>query len=189
MASSAAWESDTPRGNGGAKLRLPAQPPPNAGRRRSIPLDDVLTGTAGRLHGPAAPNLAFQRVWHDSRSVRPGDLFVALKGESQDGHAFVPQAFAGGALAAVVDRAHRDELAALGRPLIVVRDTLAALHDLAAYWRSLFELTLIGITGSIGKSSTKEVVAAVASQRFKTVRNRGSFNNEVGLPVTLMEIR
>ncbi|HEU5422476.1 MAG TPA: UDP-N-acetylmuramoyl-tripeptide--D-alanyl-D-alanine ligase, partial [Nitrolancea sp.] len=169
----------------------PAVDPERAGERGSglIALAQVLEGTVGRLHGTAPAGLAFRRVWHDSRQVGPGDLFVALKGESLDGHDFVAQAFARGASAALVDRAHRDALAPLGRPLIVVRDTLAALHDLATYWRGLYATTVIGITGSIGKSSTKEVVAAVAARRYRTVRNRGSFNNEVGLPLTLLDIR
>ena len=154
-----------------------------------IRLADVLEGTQGRLHGAAPVDLAFGHVRHDSREIAPGDLFIAIPGESSDGHRFVADAFARGAAAAVVDRAHRDELATLGKPLIVVRDTLAALQELATYWRTLVHPILIGITGSIGKSSTKEVVAAVAAQEFRTVRNRGSFNNEIGLPLTLLDIQ
>lgn len=154
-----------------------------------IRLADVLEGTGGRLHGAAPADLSFGHVRHDSREVAPGDLFVAIPGEHADGHAYVASAFACGAAAAVVDRAHRDELAPLGRPLVVVRDTLQALQDLAGYWRTLVDPVVIGITGSIGKSSTKEVVAAVTAQSFRTVRNRGSFNNEIGLPLTLLEIQ
>jgi UDP-N-acetylmuramoyl-tripeptide--D-alanyl-D-alanine ligase len=129
-----------------------------------------------------------RRVWHDSRVIEPGDLYVAIVGERLDGHEFVAEAFARGAVAAIVDEAHAATLAELGRPLVVVDDTVAALARLAAYWRGLFDPIVVGITGSIGKSSTKEVVAAILSQRYRTVWSRASFNNEIGLPLTLLGI-
>jgi UDP-N-acetylmuramoyl-tripeptide--D-alanyl-D-alanine ligase len=76
----------------------------------------------------------------------------------------------------------------VSRPLVVVEDTIAALQRLAAYWRSLYDVRVVGITGSMGKSSTKEVIAAVLAQKFDTVRSRASYNNEIGLPLTLLEI-
>lgn len=153
-----------------------------------ITLRDILTGSAGTLRGEAELDTLFNRVWHDSRQIEPGDVFVAVQGEQQDGHAFVAQAFDRGAGAAIVAKDRLAALADVAGPLIVVDDTIAGLQRLAAYWRSLYNVKVIGITGSIGKSSTKEVVASVLSGRFNTVRSRGSFNNELGLPLSLLEI-
>lgn len=153
-----------------------------------ITLREVLEGTRGTLRGEASLEMRIPRVWHDSREIEPGDLFVAVRGEQLDGHAFVAQAFNRGAAAALVDRAHVDALADLREPLVVVDDTMAALQRLAGYWRARHDVRVVGITGSLGKSSTKEVVAAVSARRFRTVHSRKSFNNEIGLPLTLLEI-
>ena len=154
----------------------------------TITLRDVLEGTQGTLRGAAGPDLHFSRVWHDSREVQRGDLFVAVVGERLDGHDFVGQAFARGATGALVDRAHAAALGDAGGPLIVVSDTGRALLELGAYWRSRHDVRVVGITGSIGKSSTKEVVWAVVSQRFRALRSQRSFNNEIGLPLSLLAI-
>lgn len=155
-----------------------------------IRLHDVLEGSGGRLHGAAADDLLFDRVIHDSRLVEPGDLFVALQGEQTDGHRFIPGALAAGAAGVLVDDRWLagNQGNAFGHAVVVVPDTLVALHRLAAYWRDLFDIRLIGITGSIGKSSTKEVVAAVASARFNVLKSAGSYNNEVGLPISLLQL-
>lgn len=154
-----------------------------------IRLHDVLAGTAGKAHGNAPEDTLFNNVIHDSRLVKPGDLFVALHGEEMDGHQFIPDAVAAGATGALVDSAW---LAAQAEEpdfiAIEVPDTLAALQQLATYWRSLFDIRLVGITGSIGKSSTKEVVAAVAGARFNVLKSVGSYNNEVGLPISVLRL-
>ena len=155
-----------------------------------IRLHDVLEGTGGRLHGAAADDLLFDRVIHDSRLVEPGDLFVALQGEQMDGHLFIPGAVEAGAAGVLVEERWLAVRSgeAFGHAVVVVPDTLVALHNLAAYWRDLFDVRLIGITGSIGKSSTKEVVAAVAGARFNVLKSAGSYNNEVGLPISLLQL-
>jgi UDP-N-acetylmuramoyl-tripeptide--D-alanyl-D-alanine ligase len=154
-----------------------------------ITLRDVLEGSRGSLRGNAAPDLIFGRVRHDSRQVQRGDLFVAIAGEHFDGHDFVDDARANGATGALVAARRADELEGLGIPLIVVDDdTVSGLQRLAAYWRTMFDATVVGITGSMGKSSTKEVIASVVSRRFRTIRSRASYNNEIGLPLTLLEI-
>lgn len=153
-----------------------------------IRLHDVLEGTGGRLHVQASPDLLFPRVVHDSRHVAAGDLFVALHGEFMDGHSFIPQAVAAGAGGALVDEAWIAGQEGSTIPLIVVPDTLAALQRLATYWRGLFNPRVVGITGSIGKSSTKEVIAAVAGAAFDVTKSVGSYNNEVGLPLSVLEL-
>lgn len=152
-----------------------------------ISLRDVLDGTRGRLTGNLDPGALLNHVWHDSRSVGRRDLFVAIRGERLDGHQYISDAFARGAAAALVDETYASQ-AGESQPLIVVDDTTAGLQRLASYWRSLFDVDVIGITGSLGKSSTKEVVAAVLSQRFNTVRSQGNYNNEIGLPLSLLQI-
>ncbi len=154
-----------------------------------IRVHDILAGTHGRLFGSISRNDLLNRIIHDSREVGEGDLFVALKGERTDGHRFVPDALDAGAGAVMVNEEwfRRYDLGDL--PVIVVPDTLVALQSLASYWRSLFsEVKVIGITGSIGKSSTKEVISAVLSQRYHVTRSRRSYNNEIGLPLSVLEV-
>ncbi|MEX1159115.1 MAG: Mur ligase domain-containing protein, partial [Thermomicrobiales bacterium] len=127
---------------------------------------DVLTGAGGQLAGDLSRNELFRRVIHDSRDVQPGDLFVAIEGENQDGHRFVPDAYENGAAAVLVSQDWYSRYNLADLPAIVVPNTLRALQELAAYWRGLYTPHVVGITGSIGKSSTKEVIAAIASRRF-----------------------
>jgi len=149
------------------------------------------------------PTHVTQPIGHvviDSRQAQPGDLFVALKGERADGHDFVHDAFSQGAVAALVERdmpvegdvidLHRGvTVTQVSLPVCLrVDDVLAALQDLAGYWRAKFDIRVIGITGSVGKTSTKELVWTVLSRRFNTLRSEGNLNNEIGLPLTLLQI-
>lgn len=138
----------------------------------------------------------------DSRLVIPGCLFVALPGDVHHGHEFVAAAFGAGAVAAIVeddlplDCQHVDlrrrldpAPATLELPLCLrVESSLTALQMLASFWRNRHNPRVIGITGSVGKTTTKELVAAVLARRFNTLRSRGSYNNEIGLPLTLLQI-
>jgi UDP-N-acetylmuramoyl-tripeptide--D-alanyl-D-alanine ligase len=145
----------------------------------------------------------------DSRHVTPGSLFVALVGEKADGHDYVAEALQRGAVAALVEQdlvfdaecwildtrapviQHSASLSPI--PVLVrVENTLLALQTFAAHWRAtvgaLTSLRVVGITGSIGKTSTKEVVASVLGQRFPTIKSEGNLNNEIGLPLTLLRL-
>lgn len=121
----------------------------------------------------------------DSRAVKAGDLFFALKGGNFDGNSFIENAYALGA-AVCVGNADFDPPS--GRAYIKVSDTREALLRLAAGWRAKFRLHLLGITGSVGKTTTKEMAARVFSQKYKTHKTAGNFNNEIGLPLTLLGI-
>ena len=123
----------------------------------------------------------------DSRTVQPGQLFFAVKGEHLDGHDFVAQALAKNAVAAVV---RKDQLARFGEKnrLIAVDDTLAALQTLSTAVRRLWAKPLIGITGSTGKTTTKEAIAHVLSRRFRVLKSEGNFNNHFGLPLMLLKL-
>jgi UDP-N-acetylmuramoyl-tripeptide--D-alanyl-D-alanine ligase len=155
-----------------------------------ITLADVLAGTGGTLYGSsaAAGEGAFARVGIDSRGMGPGDLFVAVRGEVHDGHLFVPDAVARGATGALVARGRAAEFADTGALLIEVDDTLTALGGLAAHWRAKFSPAIVGITGSIGKSSTKELAAGVLGTKLRVLRSPKSYNNEFGLPLSVLMI-
>lgn len=133
-------------------------------------------------------NVAFTRVTSDTRALEPGDLFVALKGERFDGHDFVDMAFERGARAAIVsrDRVHSDR-----GSLIEVDDPLAALGRLAAHWRARFDIPVVVVVGSNGKTTVKEMTAAILRAHFgdHVLATRGNLNNAIGLPLTLLGLR
>jgi UDP-N-acetylmuramoyl-tripeptide--D-alanyl-D-alanine ligase len=124
----------------------------------------------------------------DSRAARPGDLFVGLVGEHVDGGRFAAQALAGGAWGVLVAPEHADAArCAASGVLIAADDPLAALQRLATAWRRALACPVVGITGSVGKTSTKDILAAMLRQRLRTVANRENLNTEIGLPLTVLE--
>src|ERR1700677_752450 len=137
--------------------------------------------------GEFDPNAVAQGYSIDSRSIQRGELFLAVKGERMDGHDFVTQALEKGAVAAVI---RKDQLAPypLRTGLITVDDTLTALQTLATAVRRLWAKPLIGVTGSAGKTTTKEAIAHVLSTRFRVLKSEGNFNNHFGLPLMLLKI-
>jgi UDP-N-acetylmuramoyl-tripeptide--D-alanyl-D-alanine ligase len=154
-----------------------------------LALQNVLDGAGASVRGDLPVDTTFAGFERDARHAEPGDLFLALRGERFDGHAFVADAAAAGAAAAMVSRAWADEHADAPLPLLVVDDPLAALQRLAGWWRSrLPELTVIGITGSVGKTSTKEAIASVLDRAGPTYRSPGNLNTEIGLPLSLLEV-
>lgn len=155
----------------------------------TIPLREIIAATPIEVVGALPSATEFRWVQRNSREIRPGDLFIAVKGERFDGHAFIPDAAERGAAAALVRRSWLDEQAEPAPlPLLVADDPVVALQDLAAARRDALGLTVVGITGSIGKTSTKEVVAAVLGERYRTFRSPGNMNSELGLPLSLLEI-
>ena len=125
----------------------------------------------------------------DSRTIQPGELFFAVKGDRLDGHDFVESALANGAVAAVV-RKDNDQLPRYSAPasLLAVEDTLVALQTLATAVRKLWGKTAIGITGSMGKTTTKEALAHLLVPRYRVHRSKGNFNNHFGLPLGLLSL-
>ncbi|HEX5759403.1 MAG TPA: UDP-N-acetylmuramoyl-tripeptide--D-alanyl-D-alanine ligase [Thermoanaerobaculia bacterium] len=121
----------------------------------------------------------------DSRAVRAGQLFFALAGARTDGHRFLPQALAGGAAAVVV---HEPSAAPAGAPRIAVRDTFEALHALTRHARARVPRKLAGVTGSVGKTTTKELLAAMLARRFRVARTPGNLNSLYGFPLSLLNI-
>jgi UDP-N-acetylmuramoyl-tripeptide--D-alanyl-D-alanine ligase len=129
----------------------------------------------------------FTGVSTDSRKVKPGDVFVALRGERFDGHTFVAAAFAAGAAGAVVDGLFTYAWAA-ERPLLIVDNTLDALTVLARLFRDKFSLPVLAIGGSNGKTTTKDMVAAILRRRYTVLSTEGNLNNQIGVPVTLFRL-
>jgi UDP-N-acetylmuramoyl-tripeptide--D-alanyl-D-alanine ligase len=137
----------------------------------------------------------------DSRETKPGSMFVAMKGKRTDGHVYVDDAFQRGAIVALVEDVTGDapfidlrggkapKGAVLEYPMrLRVNDTLDALQKVAAHWRNQIDVRVIGITGSVGKSTTKELAAEVLERRYSTLKNPGNLNNEIGLPLTLLSL-
>jgi UDP-N-acetylmuramoyl-tripeptide--D-alanyl-D-alanine ligase len=157
-------------------------------RMSGLTLAEVLDGTGGRILGDLADSTVFPRIQLDPVQVRAGDLYLAVPGEQLDGHELVPIAALRGAAAAVVAGGWAATVEQLALPLIVVDDPVAALQGLAAARRNILSATVVAITGSVGKTSTKELTAAVLRQRFRTYRNPGNRNNELGVPLSLLEV-
>lgn len=152
-----------------------------------FPLGDVLDGTGGELRGALPSGHVFTTLQRDARLIGPGDLYLAIRGERHDGNTFTPDAAARGAAAAIVSREWAATWPEPSLPLIVVEDTTTALQRWAAWRRRRLSATVIGVTGSVGKTSAKESIAAVLGHDRKTHRSPGSYNNEIGLPLSLLE--
>ncbi len=134
-------------------------------------------GSSSNLEG------CFTGVCTDTRKITDGCLFIAIKGDNFDGHEFAKKAVELGAQAVVCEKD-----CGLSDKQIVVKSTRQALLDLAGYYRSLFNIPVIGITGSVGKTTTKEMTHAVVSAKYKTLKNEGNLNNEIGVPLTLFRL-
>ena len=122
----------------------------------------------------------------DSRAVQPGELFIPLVGERFDGHAYISKALEGGAAGCLTAR--EPETLLPGKLYIRVADTRLALKALASWYRNKFDLPVVQVTGSAGKTTTKEMIASVLSQRYNTLRTEGNFNNDIGAPLTLLRL-
>jgi len=175
------------------------------GQPRGLALSDLLAALMGeQAVFEAVPAVEISSAVIDSRLVREGSLFIALRGEQADGHDFLAQAIDNGAAAAIVERpvgearcqmvdlrqpcAEQRQLEA-GRPVcLLVPNSLAALQQAAAYWRRQHDLVVVGITGSVGKTISKETIAAVVQRRYWTLKSEGNYNNEIGLPLTLLHL-
>ena len=125
-------------------------------------------------------------VTTDSRAVQPGQLFIPLVGERFDGHAYISKALEGGAAGCLTAAAPETLLP--GKLYIQVADTRLALKALASWYRDKFDLPVVQVTGSAGKTTTKEMIASVLSQRYNTLRTEGNFNNDIGAPLTLLRL-
>ncbi|MBO5556463.1 MAG: UDP-N-acetylmuramoyl-tripeptide--D-alanyl-D-alanine ligase [Oscillospiraceae bacterium] len=138
----------------------------------------------GRLTDPKAGDTPLGKVVIDSRAVEPGDLFVAYKGEHVDGHDYIAAAFDRGAACCLAKRLPEGE----ARPVLLVGDVQKALEQIAAAYRQSLTLPVVGITGSVGKTSAKEMIAAVLESRYRVLKTDKNLNNQIGVPMTVSRI-
>src|SRR3989475_7239924 len=150
-----------------------------------LPLSQIAQFAGGTILSGDGTVL-IQKVSTDSRTLKPGDLFVALRGQNFDGHNFVEPAARAGAAGAIVESTWNGKIPK-NFALIRAKDTLKAFQQLAANYRRSLTLSVVAITGSNGKTSTKDFTAAVLARRFRVTKTEGNFNNHVGLPRTMLE--
>ncbi len=147
-----------------------------------LTLKEIAENIGGTLRGA---DVEINSISRDSRDIGENCLYIPLKGEKFDGHDFIDMACAEGAVAVVTER----EYEACPVPSVVVRDTRAALGDIARYYRKkLTNLKVVAVTGSVGKTTTKDIVASVLSRKYKTVKTQGNYNNDIGVPLTIFRI-
>lgn len=153
---------------------------------RQMSLINIARACGGIYIGDESPkSVEITGVVIDSRQVENGYLYIPMRGERVDGHKFIPDVFARGA-AAVLSEEQLDHPAG---PYILVESCPQALKDIAEYYRSTLSIKIVGITGSVGKTSTKEVIASVLSEKYSVLKTLGNFNNELGLPLTVFRLR
>lgn len=153
---------------------------------KHMTLGKIAEACGGIYHGEdALRNAVVQSITTDSRKAEEGCLFVAIPGAKADGHRFIPDVYRKGALAVLSERKLEDPAG----PYIEVTSSLEAVQGIAAYYREQLDLKVVGITGSVGKTSTKEVIASVLSQKYNTLKTLGNFNNELGVPLTIFRLR
>ena len=139
----------------------------------------------GIYHGDeGVVDIEISAITTDSRKIQKNGMFIAICGEKSDGHDYIGKCFDDGALCCISER----ELPGESRPYIQVESSLTALKQLAAYYRQQLDIKVVGITGSVGKTSTKETIASVLAQKYKVKKTQGNFNNEIGLPLTVFTL-
>lgn len=154
---------------------------------KNMTLQNITEACRGTLLTVSGENVSSEEITGvviDSRKLAPGNLFVAIVGNRVDGHTFTTQVLREGAAAVVVERMP----SVVTGPVILVKSTEEALRDIAAFYRASLGVTVVGITGSVGKTSTKETVAAVLSKKYRVLSTEGNFNNEIGLPLTIFRM-
>ena len=153
---------------------------------KNLTLENITQVCSGTYYGPAGKlQEEVSSIITDSRKADKGCLFVPIVGERVDAHKFIPQVMAAGALATLSERV----LEQADFPYIVVESSLQAVKDIAEFYLKQLEIPVVGITGSVGKTSTKEVIASVLSQKYRILKTQGNFNNELGLPLTVFRLR
>ncbi len=161
---------------------------------KELTLENIAKACRGQLHlyEQWAGSKTVSGVVIDSRKVESNNLFVATRGERVDGHSFIPQVWEAGALCVITEEDLETSLFVpdgIKGNYIVVESSFQALKDLAKFYRSVLDITVVGVTGSVGKTSTKEMIATVLSKQFCVQKTQGNFNNEVGLPLSIFSLR
>ena len=152
---------------------------------KKFTLGEIAESCGGKFVGnDSDKNIEITSVERDSHQIKDGSLFLAIKGERVDGHDYIEKCFAGGAVCAVCEKPPVNAEA----PYILVDSTLEAVKKIAKAYRQKFDIPVVGVSGSVGKTSTKEMLYAVLSQKFRTHKTQGNLNNELGVPLTLLSM-
>ncbi|WP_148410605.1 UDP-N-acetylmuramoyl-tripeptide--D-alanyl-D-alanine ligase [Murimonas intestini] len=155
---------------------------------KNMSLENIAAACGGRYYGDENKKKQIvTSITTDSRKSENGCLFVAIKGERVDGHDFVSQVYREGALCVLSERELTGD--ELGGSYILVESSLQAVKDIAEFYRQQLDVKVVGITGSVGKTSTKEMIASVLSEKYNVLKTIGNFNNELGLPLTIFRLR
>jgi len=152
---------------------------------------DILNITKGQLI-IGNENLECENFSKDTRTIQKGDIYIGIKGETFDGSQFWKQALDNGAQAVIIENIEilKEELEVYSNKTIIkVANTLEALYEIAKYKRSLYDIPVVAVTGSVGKTSTKDVIASVVSTKYKTLKTEGNNNNNIGLPLTILKLK
>ena len=158
---------------------------------KNITVKDILNVTNGKLECGDENTICIDYCI-DSRKAKDGDIHIGLVNEGVNGGKFYKDAFKSGAIGCIiqdVEISNEDRKECSGKFIIKVDDTLEALHQIAEYKRSFYDIPVIAITGSVGKTSTKDMVASVVSQKYKTLKTEGNYNNHIGVPLTILNLR
>lgn len=153
---------------------------------KQITIKDIINVCDGKLlYGDA--NLICENFSNDTRTIKEGDIYIGIKGERFNGSDFYKQAIQNGASACILEEG--TDIEKTDKTIVLVKSGLDALAKIAAYKRSLYDIPIIAITGSVGKTSTKDMVASVVSQKYKTLKTDKNFNNNIGLPLTILKLK
>ena len=152
---------------------------------KNMTLTQIANACHGQLIGDPCSDREVTGVVLDSRKIEKDSLFIATVGERVDGHSFIDEVFEKGAMAVLCERA---PVSCVG-PYILVQNSFDALKEIARWYRMQLDIKVVGITGSVGKTSTKEFISCVLSQKYQVLKTEGNFNNEIGLPLTILKIR
>jgi len=145
---------------------------------------EILAACKGRLVNPDTNQATvITSISTDTRKLTPNSLFVPISGDNYDGHAFIPEALTQGSVCALTERPYSG-----AGPIIYVNSTRRALLDLAAYYRRKHDIKVVAITGSAGKTTTKDMIYHVLARRFRTKKTLGNFNNDIGLPLSIFQL-
>ena len=154
----------------------------------NLKIKDILKCTGGKLI-QGDENYECENFTNDTRKIEKGDTYIAIKGEKFDGNIFFEEAIEKGADTVILEN-KKIEKKYENKNIIIVDDTKKALQQIATAKRNLYkDLIVVGITGSVGKTSTKDMIYSVLSQKYKTLKTEGNFNNDIGLPLTILKLR
>lgn len=157
---------------------------------RNLTLANIAKACNGELFLPSDyVDGEVDNITIDSRTVTEGSLFVPIVGERVDGHTFISQVYEKGAVCTLSERELTDEEKAFNKPYIKVESALQSIKDIAAFYRSVLDIKIVGVTGSVGKTSTKEMISSVLKTKYNVLKTEGNFNNEIGVPLTIFRIR